>query len=128
MRSFEARWPWLVGLLLLAPPLGLADTWSGFLVDSKCYAAEERNVGPRNSQPHVNKDMAGQIWYCAPRPKTKNFAVVLDDWSSLRFDASGNAMASGLVRKTAKRDFMRVTVDGQRNQRTVTVNSISAAR
>ena len=115
-------------LLLLAATLGFADTWSGFLVDSNCYAAQERNVNPKDSQPHVDRDMALQIQYCSPRAKTKSFAVVEDDWSSLKFDSSGNTKASELVQKTAKREFMRVVVSGQLNQHTIAVNSISAAQ
>jgi hypothetical protein len=114
-------------LLLLTATLGFADTWSGFLVDSKCYAAQQRNVNPKDSQPYVDRDMALQIQYCSPRVKTKSFAVVQDDWSSLEFDSTGNIKASELVQKTAKRDFMRVMVNGQLNQRTIAVNSIAAA-
>ena len=115
-------------LLLLAATPGFANTWSGFLVDSKCYAAQERNVNPKDSQPHVDRDMGLQIQYCFPRPKTKSFAVVQDDWSSLEFDSSGNTKAGELVQKTAKREFMRVVVSGQLNQHTITVDSISVTR
>jgi hypothetical protein len=115
-------------VFLLASMLGFAETWSGFLVDSKCYAAQERNVNPKDSQPHVDRDMAMQIQYCSPRAKTKSFAVVQDDWSSLKLDPEGNTKAAELVRQTRKRDFLRVVVSGQLNRRTVTVNSISVTR
>jgi hypothetical protein len=39
----------LTALFCWSAVLGLAGSWSGNLVDSKCYASEERNVNPTDT-------------------------------------------------------------------------------
>jgi len=111
-------------LLLLAGP-GLAASWSGYLVDSKCYAALQRNRNPRDMAPQVDRDMDYQIRYCVPKAKTKAFAIVLEDWSPLKFDPSGNAKAAALVAKIGRKPFLRVNVSGELNNGVITVQSIA---
>jgi hypothetical protein len=112
-------------LLLLASGPGFAASWSGYLVDSKCYGAQERNVYPWDTMPHVDSDMDYQIRYCVPKAKTKDFAVVTADWTRLKFDPAGNAKAATIVGKIGKKPFLRVDVDGELNKGVITVQSIS---
>ena len=114
----------LATLLLLASPLAFADNWSGLLVDSKCYAAEQRNVNPKD-ETTVDRDMNEQIRYCRPDGKTKNFGIVLPDWNSLSFDAGGNAKAAELVRSSGKQKVLSVLVTGERKNSIIHVDSIS---
>jgi len=98
-------------LFFTASMLASAANWSGFLVDSKCYNAEERNRNPTDTS-SVDRDGDYEVRYCHPNPKTKIFALVLPDWSSLRLDSSSGAKAADLVRATGKQRYFAVTVTG----------------
>ena len=116
----------LATLLLLASTLGFADTWSGVLVDSKCYASEQTNVNKDATT--VDRDMNSELRYCSPSAKTKNFGLVLPNWDSLRFDSAGNAKAAELVRTTQKGSLLGVKVTGERSKNTIDVGAISAEK
>lgn len=117
----------LAALLCFAVPVA-AGTWSGVLVDAACYASEERNINPDDTNPHADRDMDREIRYCSPDPKTKAFAVVEDDWGSFDLDPGGNSQAAALVRKAGKRALYRVTVTGRRHKNRVDVDSIVLSR
>ena len=112
-------------LLLLASAPAIAGNWRGYLVDSKCFAAEERNVSPGDIMPHSDSDMDEEIRYCVAKAKTRNFAVVQEDWSSLKFDPAGNAKAAELIGRIGKKPFLRVDVKGELSKDTIKVESIS---
>jgi hypothetical protein len=118
----------LAGLLCCSALLGFAATWSGTLVDSKCYDAEERNVNPTDTLIHVDRDGNREIRYCLPRAKTKSFAVVQADGPALKLDSAGNAKAAELVPQTGKKVRLFVDVTGQLGNNTIKVDSISIAR
>ena len=107
----------------------LAESWTGTLVDSRCYDNRESNVNPTDTLTYVDRDKNSEIRYCAANTKTKTFEVVLQDGLSLRLDPAGNAKAAELVRMTGKtKSFLFVTVTGERSKGTVTVDSILVAR
>ncbi|MGP0076723.1 MAG: hypothetical protein ACLPWF_32825 [Bryobacteraceae bacterium] len=114
-----------VVLLSLWAGLGFAGTWSGHLVDAKCYAAEERNVNPTDTETYVDRDGMEELRYCHPRLKTKSFTIVQFDGQSVNLDPAGNAKAAELVQKAGKRHFMYVTVTGEMTGKTIKVDSIS---
>jgi hypothetical protein len=114
-------------LLGLAALLGFAETWPGSLVDSKCFAAEERNVNPTDTLIYVDRDGNREIRYCAPKAKTKLFAIVPPVGPALRLDSTGNAKAAELVRLTGKKSHWAVAVTGEINRDTIQVGSISVA-
>jgi hypothetical protein len=118
----------LTALFCLSSALSFAEVWSGALVDSKCYAALERNVNPTDTLTNVDHDGNLEIRYCAPRPKTKSFSVVQADGTILSFDSAGNVKATELVRITGKRSRFFVAVTGDRSGDTVRVDSIAVAR
>ena len=118
---------WRVIPLLLAAAPAFAGTWTGYLVDSKCYGAEERNVNPNDTNPHGDSDMAAEIRYCAATAKTRAFAVVDAEWNRLKLDAAGNAQAADLARKAGKTRFLRVDVSGELQKGMLVVKSISVA-
>lgn len=107
----------------LTPMLGLAESWSGVLVDSKCYDSAARNVNPR--EPY--RDQALDVRLCNPTPRTKTFAIVQADWLRLKLDSSVNAEAAELVRAN-KKTYLGVVITGERNKDTVQVQSIYAAK
>lgn len=118
----------LVLLLSFSSVAAFAQTWSGVLVDSKCYAAEERNVNPTDTQTAVDTDKGFEIRYCGPKPRTKFFAVVRPDGRALRFDSAGDTKASAYVQSAGKQHLYEVAVTGQRNGKRIQVDSISTAR
>jgi hypothetical protein len=116
----------LATLLLFASTVGFAANWSGFLVDSRCYANEQSNVNKNTTT--VDRDMNAEVRYCSPSAKTKGFALVLDDWNSLKFDSVGNAKAGALVGNANKKSVVKVTVSGNLNRDTIQVGSVSTVR
>jgi hypothetical protein len=118
------------------PCFAVAQTWSGYLVDAKCYQIEEENVNPTDTMASVDRDRDLEIRMCMPNAKTMTFAVVESSGLSFRLDSTGNAKAAALVStlgKLGKRSTVLVSVTGQwigerRNQRdTVAVDTISPA-
>jgi hypothetical protein len=118
----------LAALLSLSPALSLAGSWSGSLVDSKCYDARERNVNPTDTLFNVDRDGNWEIRYCSPSAKTKLFAVVPSDGPSLKLDSAGNAKASELVRQMGRKSHLVVAVTGEITRNTIKVDSISISR
>jgi hypothetical protein len=79
-------------LLCLSSALGRAETWSGTLLDSRCWDFEENNT--KAVSIYVDRDRNMEIRFCSPTAKTKSFAVVLPDGMNLKLDSAGNAKAS----------------------------------
>ncbi len=119
--------PRLVVFLFLASAAAWAGSWTGVLVGSKCYANEQRNVNPTDTS-MADRDMDWDVRSCSPSAKTKAFAVVLQDWSSLQFDSAGDVMSAALLRKAGRKTYFSVVVTGQRTRDTIDVKSIAAAR
>jgi hypothetical protein len=130
-----ARWIWLAALTYLSPAISLAGSWTGTLVDAKCYASEERNVNPTDTLTAVDRDTNLHIRYCAPTPKTKAFALLQHDGLSFTLDAAGNAKAAELVRLNERavgktrgsRPRFAVAITGSLSTHRIQVDSISIA-
>jgi hypothetical protein len=114
-------------LYLLSVP-AFAETWTGYLVDAKCYASEERNVNPFDSNFNTNHDRGYEIRVCQPSAKTRSFTVVDSDGVSFELDPSGNGKAADVVRQAGKTSMLSVTITGQKHKDTVSVTSISPVR
>jgi hypothetical protein len=113
-------------LLCLASAPVFAGTWSGSLVDSKCWAAEERNVNPTDTLIFVDRDRNEEIRYCSPGAKTRSFSIVTPDGFSYTLDTAGNAKAADVVRSSGRKSRIAISVTGELNKNTITVDSISA--
>jgi hypothetical protein len=122
--SLKTRLP---ALLCLAAGLAMAETWSGFLVNSNCYESLESNHNPTDSETYVDRDRGAEVRYCAPNAKTRHFAVVQEDGLSFTLDPAGTLKAAQLVKQTGKKSLWPVIVTGQREKGEVKVNSISLA-
>jgi hypothetical protein len=118
----------LIVLVCFSSALSFAGSWSGVLVNSKCWAAEERNVNPTDTTTFVDRDRNLEIRFCTPNAKTKSFAVVLPDGLSFQLDAAGNTKAADLVRQSGKESVFAVAVTGEMIKNTVRVDSISKTR
>jgi hypothetical protein len=113
-------------LLICLSSLGFAGTWSGVLVDSRCYTSMWNNTGP--DVPSVARDMNSLLVQCAARPDTRRFAIVQYDWRPLRLDAAGNERAAAIIRPIWKRRALYcVTVAGARKRNEIFAGPVSLA-
>ncbi len=120
---------WFIVLVCLTPTPGFAQSWSGSLVDSKCYDSEERSFNPFDISPNLNRDKDQEIRICTPSSKTKSFAVVgQGGWTTFKLDPYGNERAVALVRKLGKKSHLEVTITGERKGDSIIVHSISSAK
>ena len=119
----------LLALSFATSALGLAETtWSGSLVDAKCYGYEEHNVNPTDTLTSVDRDQNQEIRYCSPNPKTRAFVLVQHDGTSFALDSAGNAKAAELVRQSPKKRPFPVAVSGEMSKKAIKVDSISLLR
>jgi hypothetical protein len=116
----------VAGLFALLATAGFARTWSGVLVDAKCYA--EFKGDTRSSLLYVDRDMSWMIQYCAPSLRTGCFAVVPLDGNTFPLDTQGNAQAWALVRRAGKRPLLWVQVVGEKAGRDVKVNTVRVTK
>ena len=112
-------------LLFMASTLSFAGSWTGFLVNSNCYDALERNKSPKDTLGYVDRDRIGEIRYCRPNGKTKLFAVVMEDGLRFKLDSRGNAKAAELMIKLSKQSAIKVSITGEMRDDTMKVDSIS---
>jgi hypothetical protein len=107
--------------------VGFAGSWSGYLVDSRCYASERNNVTWEEGI--VGSDMDMELRACAATPKTKKFAIVLPNWSSLKLDAAGNERAAVIAHSVARKRPTPycVTVVGVRSKDMIQAGPVSLA-
>ena len=120
--------PRLAALFCLASALGLAGTWSGWLVDSKCYANLERNKSPADTFNYVDRNKSEELRYCRPKAKTKSFTLLDQNGLSYDLDAAGNAKAAKLMRSAPAKANVPVRVTGEVTRDTLPVDSISFAK
>jgi hypothetical protein len=119
----------LATLLTLASTLSFAGTWSGYLVDSKCYATEQRNVNHFDASSYVDRDRDFDIKACHPSPHTKSFTLIDPNGLTYRLDSAGDTRAAGLIRNAPKKSPLQVTITGQMAAKhTVKVDSITMVR
>lgn len=115
----------LASLLICLSTVGFAGSWSGYLVDSSCYTSEQNNV---SSDAINSRDMNMALRQCAATSRTKKFAIVANDWSSLKLDAAGNRQAAAIVRNAHHETALYcVTVQGTRNGKTILAGPVSTA-
>ena len=112
--------------------LGLADSWSGVLVDFRCWDSIENNTKALSTD--VDRDRNLEIRLCLPNARTKYFAAVLPDGFTLKLDAAGNLKAAELIRQRVPRAPVFVAITGEANPpksdtiKAIRVDSISVAR
>jgi hypothetical protein len=46
----------IAAAFVVAPEAGFAKDWRGYLVNSQCYDAEQRNINPFDTSPEVDRD------------------------------------------------------------------------
>jgi len=112
----------LGALACLSSALGLAASWSGTLVDSKCWDNEVNNT--RGTSVYVDRDRNMEVRLCSPKANTKSFALVLSDGFSLKLDAAGDAKAAETVQSTGRKSPVKVAITGETSNHAIKVDSI----
>ena len=115
----------LAFLLPIVPALSLAASWSGALVDARCFASTQQNI----SHGHPGStDIKRAVHSCSPNKKTQSFSIVEQVGMAFNLDSSGNEKAHALVLKHGKKSPFRVHVTGDMDQDILKVQTISMAK
>src|SRR6516162_1746698 len=110
-------------LICLISCPAFSGSWSGVLVNSKCYEDVERNVNPWESGVDAARDRNYEVRYCRANERTKSFTVVQQDGQSFKLDATGDAQAAQIVRNGNKKYIFVVAVTGEKTDHVVKVDS-----
>ena len=105
----------LAVLIVLAAAAAGAQSWTGYIVDAKCYDLEERNMRPTDTETYVDRDVAYEIRVCHPTPKSKTFVFFEQEGLRYRLDAAGNAKVAEFVHANGKRSADLVSVSGTKS-------------
>ena len=98
--------------VLFLPLVVKADTWTGVpVVDNKCYA-------------DVKADPDSHTRECALQCAKSGYGIIASDGTYLKFDDAGNKKTVDMLRKSTKKDHLRVTVTGTRKGDMIQVESI----
>jgi len=98
----------VIAMLVLAPVLGLAETWSGTVVDVNCK----------------NNDLARHTKECALKCSKSGYGIVLADGKFIKFDESGNVKALNALKATNKEKDLKAKVAGTMKGDVIEVESI----
>ena len=112
-------------LLPIVPALSFAGSWSGALVDARCFSSAQQNV----SHGHPGStDMKRAVRSCSPSKKTESFSMVEQVGMAFSLDSNGNEKAHALVLKEGSKHPFRVHVTGDMDQDILRVETMSMAK
>lgn len=97
-----------IAIFVLAPVLGLAETWSGTVVDVACK----------------NNDLARHTKECALKCAKSGYGIVLADGKFIKFDEGGNVKTLNALKATSKEKDLKVKVTGTMKSDVIEVESI----
>jgi len=92
--------------------LGLAETWTGKLIDANCKTQASSQSNPER----------GATASCAPTASTKDFAIETADGKVYKLDKSGNSKAAAAMKNNPSNS--QITVNGTLEGQTVKVDSL----
>lgn len=115
----------LTFLVSLAAARAFAENWSGVLVDARCYASEQSNINPQDTDTYVDRDRNFELRYCHPKTRTNSFAIVQESGDPLKLDSAGNTKAAEIVQNHKTKSNLFVAVTGDLKKDTIQVSSIS---
>jgi hypothetical protein len=111
--------------LLALASVSFAASWSGALVDTKCYTSAKQNT----SHGHPGStDTKRAVRSCSPNDTTTSFSVVQQVGMTFNLDSDGNEKARQLVLKEGKKSPFMVNVSGEATQDTLKVDTISITK
>lgn len=92
--------------------LGLAESWTGTLIDANCKSQASSPASPEHAATSS----------CAPTASTKDFAVQTPDGKVYKLDRSGNSKAEAAMKSDPTKT--NVTVSGSLQGQTLKVDTI----
>jgi len=102
-----------IALILCATStLGLAETWTGKLIDANCKTQASTPANPET----------GAASSCTPTASTKDFAIQTADGKVYKLDKSGNSKAAAAMKNNPSNS--EITVNGTLEGQMVKVNSL----
>ena len=102
-------------VLLLAPAVALAETWTNVpLVDVNCSAK-------------VAADPDAHTRDCALQCAKSGYGIIVGDGKYLQLDAEGSKKALALLKASDRKDHLRVTLSGSLAGETIQVAAIEMA-
>ena len=113
----------IISLVLLSSALSFAGTWSGTLVDARCWGYLKHKSAVSPAERNQNQD----VRQCSPKAKTKSFAVLTPEGNALGLDAAGHARAELTEAAQGKAPIKVVVTGEQHTKKSIQVSSISAA-
>lgn len=107
----------LLGALVIAvlvPSLAFAGSWEKVaLVDTMCAQKDK-----------VKADPDGHPTSCLLKCADSGYVIQASDGKFIKLDEAGNKMAIAELKKTSKKDHIRVNVNGEQKGDTITVSSL----
>ena len=97
-----------IATFVLAPVIGLAETWSGTVVDVMCK----------------NIDLAQHTRECALKCSKSGYGIVLADGKFIKFDEGGNVKALDALKATSREKDLKAKVTGSMKGDVIQVQSI----
>jgi hypothetical protein len=97
-----------IATLILAPVLGLAESWSGTVVDVMCK----------------NNDLARHTRECALKCSKSGYGIVLADGKFIKFDEHGNVKALNALKAASREKDLKAKVTGTMKDDVIQVDSI----
>jgi len=107
-----ARTLLLISLGFSVPALVRAETWKNVpLIDTMCLTKVKANPDKHPTE-------------CLIQCSKSGYGILTSDGTYLKFDEAGNRQALDALKKTKKKDSIRVTVTGDRQGDTIKVTSV----
>jgi hypothetical protein len=99
----------VAGVLVFAG-LGMAETWTGIVVDVMCSA----------------KDVPGHTRECATSDlcSSSGYGLAMEDDKFIKFDPAGNVKAKAALKATKKHDNLKTKVTGTLKDGVIVVDTI----
>lgn len=115
--TYISRSKLVIPVFCFASQLTFAQSWTGVLVDAKCFQTAQPSYSESDSP--ATKDANLEIRLCSPKAKTRLFAVVPRNGDAVVLDTAGNAKAAELVHQRTSKGPVFVTVNGEKNNNKV---------
>jgi len=106
--------------------LGLAESWSGKVVDAACkdQAAAAPAPAPAPAPAESAQPSSPVANACEPTASTVAFGIQLPDGKVLKLDSAGNTKVAEAMKNNAGKSTLQATVTGSTDGQTVKVETI----
>lgn len=101
---------------------------TGYVVDVMCFAEHSKDLSDAAKKEAAGKAAAEHTKECALMDEcVKSGYGIYTDGKWYPFDAKGNGLAKSLFEKTAKKDHIKMTVEGMKHDGKILVEKLTEA-